>query len=86
MANSKWILRIFFLFLCYINLFNNDIISWRQGLKSGIEARSVSGRKNDIFWPEIGSGFGEPKGAPPSKIPRSTPPGIWDPVSSSCLL
>ena len=64
--------KFFFLFLFYINLSNNDIISWRQGLKSGIEARSVSGRKNDIFWCKIGSGFGEPKGTPPPKIPRST--------------
>ena len=38
----------FFLSLFYINLSNNDIISWRQGLKSGIEARSVSGRKNEF--------------------------------------
>ena len=40
----------FFLSLFYINLSNNDIISWRQGLKSGIEARSVSGRKNVFFF------------------------------------
>ena len=68
--------NFFFLFLFFINLSNNYIIYWRQGLKSGIEARSVSGRKNNSFWPEIGSGFGEPKGAPPPKIPRGTPPGI----------
>ena len=24
-----------------------------------------TGVGNDIFWPEIGSGFGEPEGAPP---------------------
>ena len=84
-ANSKWILIFFFMFLFYINLSNNDIISWRQGLKSGIEARSVSGRKNDIFWPEIGSRFGEPKGTPSPKIPMSTPLGMGH-VSSSCLL
>ena len=75
----------FFLFLFYINVSNSDIIFLRQGLKSGIEARSVSGRKNDIFWPEIGSGFGEPKGTPSPKIPRSTSPGMGH-VSSSCLL
>ena len=40
----------FFLSLFYINLSNNDIISWRQGLKSGIEARSVSRRKNVFFF------------------------------------
>ena len=51
--------NFFFLFLFFINLSNNDIISWRQGLKSGIEASSVNGRKNDIFWSKIGSGFGE---------------------------
>ena len=44
------------------------------------------GVKSDIFLSEIGSGFGEPKGASPPKIPRSTPPGIEGPVSSSCLL
>ena len=32
--------------------------------------------ENDIFWSEIGSGFGEPGGTPPSRIPRSTPPGL----------
>ena len=32
-----------------------------------------TGVKNDIFWSERGSGFGEPGGAPPSRIPRSTP-------------
>ena len=39
-----------------------------SGLKTGVE--------NDIFWSEIGSGFGEPGGTPPSRIPRSTPPGL----------
>ena len=34
------------------------------------------GVKSDIFWSEIGSGFGGPKGAPPPKIPRSTSPDI----------
>ena len=32
--------------------------------------------ENDIFWSEIRSGFGEPGGTPPPRIPRSTlPPG-----------
>ena len=38
------------------------------------------GVKNGIFWSEIGSGYGEPGGTPPPRIPRSTalppPPGI----------
>ena len=41
-----------------------------SGLKAGVE--------NYIFWSEIGSGFGEPGGTPPPRIPRSTPsPGRW---------
>ena len=31
------------------------------------------GVKNDIFWSEIGSGYREPGGTPPPRIPRSTP-------------
>ena len=30
------------------------------------------GVKNGIFWSEIGSGFGEPGGTAPPRIPRST--------------
>ena len=30
------------------------------------------GVKNDIFLSEIGSGFGEPGGKPPPRIPSST--------------
>ena len=29
--------------------------------------------ENDIFWSEIGSGFGEPGGTPLPRIPRSNP-------------
>ena len=29
--------------------------------------------ENEIFWSEIGSGFGEPGGTPPPRITRSTP-------------
>ena len=32
------------------------------------------GVENDIFWSEIGSGFGEPGGTPAPKIPRRTLP------------
>ena len=28
------------------------------------------GVENDIFWSEIGSGFGEPGGTPAPRIPR----------------
>ena len=37
------------------------------GLKTGME--------NGTFWSEIGSGFGEPGGTPPPRIPRGTPWG-----------
>ena len=30
-----------------------------------------TGVKNDIFWSEIGSGFGEPGGTPPQRILRN---------------
>ena len=39
---------------------------YRSGLKTGVE--------NVMFSSEIGSGFGEPGGTPPPRIPRSTPP------------
>ena len=32
--------------------------------------------ENDVIWSEIGSGFGEPGGSPPPRIPRSTPRGL----------
>ena len=32
--------------------------------------------KNDIFWSEIGSAFGEPDGTPPPRILRSTARGL----------
>ena len=36
----------------------------------------MAGVENGSFWSEIGSGFGDAGGTPPSKIPRSTsPPG-----------
>ena len=31
------------------------------------------GVKNGIFWSEIGSGYGEPGGTLPPRIPRSNP-------------
>ena len=34
------------------------------------------GVENYIFWSEIESGFEEPSGTPPPRIPRSTPPRI----------
>ena len=67
-ANSKWMLRNSF--CCCSNLSNNGIIFQRPGLKTGVQ--------NDIFWSEIGSGFGEPGDRPPPRILRSTPsPGTY---------
>ena len=39
----------------------------RPGLKTGVE--------NDIFWSEIGSGFGDAGGTPPTKNFKDYPPG-----------
>ena len=40
------------------------------------------GVENGMFRSEIGSGFEDPGGTPPPRIPRSTPPGVrselWD--------
>ena len=38
--------------------------------------------ENDIFWSEIGSGFGEPGGTLPPRIPGSNfpPPGLMIPL------
>ena len=38
-----------------------------SGLKTGVE--------NGTFWPEIGSGFGEPGGTPPQEFP-GVPRGV----------
>ena len=50
----------------HANLSNDAIIPLRPGLKTDV--------KNDIFWCEIGSGFGEPGGTPPTRIPPPPPP------------
>ena len=53
-------------FFCLRSYLRNDnIISARPGLKTGVE-------NLNIFWSEIGSGFEEPGGTPPPRIPRST--------------
>ena len=61
------------------NLSNDNIISaLRPGLKTGMDFRflvSKRVRKIYIFWSEMRSGFGEPGGMPPPRIPRYTPPG-----------
>ena len=36
-------------------------------------SRNIMGVENDIFWSEIGSGFGEPGSTLPPRIPRSNP-------------
>ena len=46
-------------------LSNDDIISQRSGLKTGVE--------NDMFWSEIGPGFKTRGGTRPPRFPRSTP-------------
>ena len=61
----KWILRN----LCYFsNVSNDDKISWRPGLKTGMKSAN--------FWSELGSGFGELGSTPPPGLPRNTPPGL----------
>ena len=69
-ANSKWIFRN--LFCCCSNLSCDEIISRRPGLRTGV--------KNDIFWSEIRSGFGEPGGTPPTKNSQEYPPGNKQPL------
>ena len=59
------------------NLSNDNIISAkRPGLKMDMDFKR-SGLKtsveNYIFWSEIGSGFGEPGGTPPPRIPSLFP-------------
>ena len=53
-------------FVCAIIPSNDDIISAGLGMKTSVE--------NYIFWFKIGSGFEEPGGTVPPRIPRSTPP------------
>ena len=51
------------------------------GLKTGVE--------NDMFWSEIGSGFGEPSGTPLPRIPRGTPSSmvsVCEPLQSPLSL
>ena len=43
------------------------------------------GVENDMFWSEIGSGFGEPGGTPSPMILRSTPPQPASPHPSVLL-
>ena len=44
------------------------------------------GMGNGMFWFEIGSGFGEPHGTPPPKIPTSNPPPPPPPPESQISL
>ena len=73
-ANSKWILRNL---VCWRSNLSNDDIFLRGMSENGYGFKKPglkTGVKNDIFWSERGSGFGEPGGTPPPRIPRSTPP------------
>ena len=47
----------------------------RPGLKTGVG--------NGMFWSEIGSGFGDAGGTPPTKVPRSNPPPLPPGTSTS---
>ena len=84
-GNSNGILR--YLFCCCSNLSIDDIISLRPGLRMGIDFRGQVWKWvwkiSDIFWCEIGSGFGEPGGTPPPRIPRITPLPPPPPLSPS---
>ena len=65
-------------FVCALNLSNDNILLpkglvWKRLWI--LEVWSENGCGNYTFWPEIGSGFGEPGGTPPTRIPRSTFPG-----------
>ena len=66
-------------FCSCFNLSNNNLISALKARSENGYGFKRSGRKtgveNDIFWSEIGSGFEEPDGTPPLRIPSSyTPP------------
>ena len=55
---------------------DNKISAWKARSENGYGfSRSClkTGGENYIFWSEIGSGFEEPGGTPPPRIPRSTP-------------
>ena len=86
-ASLKWtlgillllLLLLFFLFCCrsFFFFFFFFFFLLLINLRNFLKARSENWcKKNGIFWSEIGSGFGDPKGTPPPKIRRSTPPGI----------
>ena len=47
-------------------------------MPTSISTPFICGVPPGIFWAEIGSGFGEPGGTPPTRIPRSIPllPGL----------
>ena len=47
------------------SFFDDDKISWRPGLKTGMKSAN--------FWSELGSGFGELGSTPPPGLPRNTP-------------
>ena len=54
-----------------------NLTSFYAGSENGygfVETGLKMGVKNDMFWSQIGSGFGEPGWTPLPRIPRSTPP------------
>ena len=50
------------------------IQNFRISQANGKYPRSENRCENDIFWSEVGSGFGEPGGTPPPRILRIPPP------------
>ena len=50
-------------FLVWKRVYTLPILVWEEGRI--LKVRSENGVKNDIFWSEIGSGFGERGGTPP---------------------
>ena len=76
-ANSIWIwIYIYFLFVCALaNLGNgNNISAYGPGLKTGMDSRGVVWKRVwKITFFGLGSGFGEPGGTSPLRVPRNTP-------------
>ena len=62
---------------CLLSRFGPKTDIDHYGLESGMDfkgtTRACKRMENGMFWSEIGSGFKEPGGTKPPRIPRSTP-------------